>query len=34
MDEALVLVAARCGAHAEVLIVPHATLTLPVVTVR
>ncbi len=32
MDEALALVAARCGADAEVLIVPHATLTLPVVT--
>lgn len=32
MDEALSLVAARCGADADVLIVPHATLTLPVVT--
>lgn len=32
MDEALALVAARCGADADVLIVPHATLTLPVVT--
>jgi nickel-dependent lactate racemase len=32
MDEALALVAARCGADAEVLIVPHALLTLPVVT--
>ncbi len=32
MDEALALVAVRCGADADVLIVPHATLTLPVVT--
>lgn len=32
MDEAFLLVAARCGANADVLIVPHATLTLPVVT--
>ncbi len=32
MDEALALVAERRGADAEVLIVPHATLTLPVVT--
>lgn len=32
MDEALALVAARYGPEADVLIVPHATLTLPVVT--
>ncbi len=32
MEEALALVAARCGPEADVLIVPHATLTLPVVT--
>lgn len=32
MEEALALVAARLGANADVLIVPHATLTLPVVT--
>jgi hypothetical protein len=32
MDDALALVAARCGPAADVLIVPHATLTLPVVT--
>lgn len=31
MEEALALVAERCGADADVLIVPHATLTLPVV---
>jgi nickel-dependent lactate racemase len=32
MDEALALVAARLGPTADILIVPHATLTLPVVT--
>jgi lactate racemase len=32
MDDALALVAARLGPTADVLIVPHATLTLPVVT--
>jgi nickel-dependent lactate racemase len=32
MDEALAIVAARLGPNADVLIVPHATLTLPVVT--
>ena len=32
MDEALALVAARCGAHAEMLVVPRATQTLPVAT--
>lgn len=31
LAEALALVAARCGSRAEVLVVPHATLTLPVV---
>ncbi len=31
MAEALAVVAARCGPEADVLIVPHATLTLPVV---
>ena len=32
LDEVLALVAERCGPEAEVLIVPHALLTLPVVT--
>ncbi len=32
MADAFALVAARCGPAADVLIVPHATLTLPVVT--
>ena len=32
MDEALALVAARRGPAADVLIVPHALLTLPIVT--
>jgi nickel-dependent lactate racemase len=32
MDDAFALVAARCGPTADVLVVPHATLTLPVVT--
>jgi len=32
MDEALALVVARCGPEADLLIVPHATLTLPVIT--
>ncbi|MGN6362410.1 MAG: nickel-dependent lactate racemase [Thermomicrobiales bacterium] len=32
MDEAFTLVAERCGPRADVLIVPHALLTLPIVT--
>jgi lactate racemase len=32
MDEAFALVADQCGPRAEVLIVPHALLTLPIVT--
>jgi hypothetical protein len=32
MADALALVAARCGPDADLLIVPHATLTLPVIT--
>jgi hypothetical protein len=32
IDDALALVAARCGPEADLLIVPHATLTLPVIT--
>ncbi len=32
MEEALAIVAERCGADAKLLIVPHATLTLPVLT--